>query len=50
VAAGAFLIEQAGGKVSDYSGGRNFLFGREIVAGTPGVSNELLKLLKDKTD
>lgn len=32
VAAGAFLVKQAGGLVSDYSGGDNFLFGKEIIA------------------
>jgi myo-inositol-1(or 4)-monophosphatase len=32
VAAGALLVKEAGGMVSDYSGGRNYLFGREIVA------------------
>jgi myo-inositol-1(or 4)-monophosphatase len=46
VAAGAFLIEQAGGTVSDYSGTENFLYGREIVAGTIGVHRNLLQLLK----
>ncbi len=32
VAAGAFIVQQAGGRVSDFSGGPNYLFGREIVA------------------
>lgn len=32
VAGGAFIVERAGGKVSDFSGGDNYLFGREIVA------------------
>lgn len=32
VAAGAFLVQQAGGKVTDFSGGSNFLYGREICA------------------
>lgn len=35
VAAGIIIIKQAGGKVSDFSGGTDFLFGKEIV-----VSNE----------
>lgn len=34
VAAGAFLVQQAGGVVSDFSGHDNYLFGREISAGT----------------
>jgi myo-inositol-1(or 4)-monophosphatase len=32
VAAGAFILQQAGGKVSDFSGGNNYLFGKEIIA------------------
>jgi myo-inositol-1(or 4)-monophosphatase len=46
VAAGAFLVEQAGGKVSDYSGGQNYMNGREIIAGTPGVYQNLLQLIQ----
>lgn len=32
VAAGAFIIQQAGGKVVDFKGGDNYLTGREIIA------------------
>ncbi len=32
VAAGAFLVQQAGGKVTDFKGGHNYLYGREICA------------------
>jgi myo-inositol-1(or 4)-monophosphatase len=32
VAAGAFLVKQAGGEVSDFSGGTDYLFGKEIIA------------------
>jgi myo-inositol-1(or 4)-monophosphatase len=32
VAAGAFLVQQAGGTVTDFSGGTNYLYGREICA------------------
>jgi myo-inositol-1(or 4)-monophosphatase len=31
IAAGAFIIQQAGGKVTDFNGGNNWLFGGEIV-------------------
>lgn len=31
VAAGAFIVQQAGGTVSDYSGQSNYLFGKEIM-------------------
>ncbi len=39
VAAGIIIIKEAGGTVTDYSGGNNFLFGSEIVA-----TNGLIKL------
>ncbi len=45
VAAGAFLVKQAGGKVSDYSGGGNYLYGREIIAGNFGIFNNLLEII-----
>ncbi len=32
VAAGSFIVQQAGGKVTDFSGKENFIFGKEIVA------------------
>lgn len=46
VAAGAFIIEQAGGKVSDFSGGENWLFGKEIVVANAHVFDEFLCLIK----
>ncbi len=39
VAAGAIIVKEAGGVVTDYKGGDNYLFGKEIVA-----SNGLLTL------
>jgi len=39
VAAGAIIVKEAGGVVTDYKGGNNYLFGKEIVA-----SNGLIKL------
>jgi myo-inositol-1(or 4)-monophosphatase len=41
VAAGAVIVKEAGGTVTDYKGGDNFLFGREIVA-TNGLLDELI--------
>ena len=32
IAAGIILVKEAGGKISDFKGGDNYLFGREIVA------------------
>ncbi len=48
VAAGAFLVRRAGGRVSDFRGdGRNYLFGREIVAAAPDVYDEVLKIIRN---
>lgn len=44
VAAGALLVKEAGGTVTDYSGGNNYLFGREIVA----VNGLLDQLIQEK--
>jgi myo-inositol-1(or 4)-monophosphatase len=48
VAAGAFIIQQAGGKVSDFSGGDNYVFGKEIIATNKNVFQEFLKVVKEK--
>lgn len=44
VAAGAFLVEQAGGVVSDFSGTNNYIFGKEIVASNHNLSEEFLRI------
>ncbi len=41
VAAGAILVREAGGVVSDFSDGSNWLFGGEIVAGNPTIAGFL---------
>jgi myo-inositol-1(or 4)-monophosphatase len=41
VAAGAVIVKEAGGVVTDYKGGENYLFGKEIVAGN-GLINEVI--------
>jgi myo-inositol-1(or 4)-monophosphatase len=46
VAAGAFLVERAGGKVTDFSGGDNYIFGKEIVAGNALVFQKLQETVK----
>lgn len=42
VAAGALLVLEAGGMVSDFKGGDNYIFGREILAATEGVHKQML--------
>ncbi|MEQ8926964.1 MAG: inositol monophosphatase family protein [Fulvivirga sp.] len=46
VAAGAFIVQQAGGKVTDFKGGNDFVFGREIVASTSSVNEEMLEVIQ----
>ncbi len=41
VAAGAFLIQQAGGDVCDFKGGDDYIFGKELVAGNANNFAEL---------
>ncbi len=42
VAAGALLVQKAGGLVTDFSGGNNYLFGGEMLASNKLIHNELL--------
>lgn len=46
VAAGAFIVQEAGGVVNDFSGGNNWLFGQELICGNPLVCDELTQLVK----
>ena len=46
VAAGAFIVQQAGGKVSDFNKGDNYLFGREMVATNSFVYDEFADVIK----
>ena len=46
VAAGAFIVQQAGGQLSCFSGSDNFIFGREILAGNGLINHELLQVIQ----
>ncbi len=48
VAAGAFIVEQAGGKISDYSGKDNWLFGKEIIASSSKLYDDFYKIIYDE--
>lgn len=48
VAAGALIVKEAGGKVTDYKGKNNYLFGAEIAASNNKMHNEVIKLLNAK--
>ena len=45
VAAGALIVQEAGGKVTDFKAGNDFIFGKEIVAGN-SVHGEILKVIQ----
>ena len=46
VAAGAFIVEQAGGRVTDFSLTDNFIFGKELVASNGLLHHEFQKELE----
>jgi myo-inositol-1(or 4)-monophosphatase len=43
VAAGVLLVQEAGGQVTDFGGGRDFIFGRQVVATNQFIHQELLE-------
>lgn len=45
VAAGVFILKKAGGKVSDFNGGKNWLFGGEIVAASTNYFKIFFKII-----
>ena len=46
IAAGALLIEEAGGGLTDFDGGKGYLERGNVVAGSPGVAKGLLEVAK----
>lgn len=46
VAAGAFIVQQAGGKVSGFKEGEDYIFGKEIVATNSLIFDEFFDLVK----
>jgi len=47
IAAGIIILREAGGKVSDFHGGKNYLYGEEFVAANPYVFDEFLGCIKN---
>jgi myo-inositol-1(or 4)-monophosphatase len=41
VAAGAYIVKQSGGMVTDFKGGSNYIFGKSIIAGNMAIGQEL---------
>lgn len=46
VAAGAFIVQQAGGQVCDFNGGNNYIFGKEIVASNALFAEEMNRIIQ----
>jgi len=47
VAAGAFIVQQAGGRIADFSGGDDYVFGGEIIAANPLIYEEFLRKVEN---
>jgi len=50
VAAGAFILQQAGGLVSDFKGGNNYIFGKEMIATNNYIFEEFLGVVRKYLD
>lgn len=50
VAAGTFLVQTAGGKVTDFKNGSNFIYGGELCAANADVHAEMLRVIREKWD
>lgn len=46
VAAGQFLVKQAGGHVCDFAGSNHYLHGKEIVCGSPRLLKKFMEMLR----
>ncbi len=46
VAAGAFIVQQAGGLVCDFNGKNNYIFGKEIIASNSHIYTEFASAVK----
>ncbi|HUH74721.1 MAG TPA: inositol monophosphatase family protein [Chitinophagales bacterium] len=49
VAAGALIVQEAGGIVTDFNGGQDWLHGKSIIVGSPIVQNKLLEIIRSKS-
>ena len=47
IAAGSLLIEEAGGVVTDFRGGKEYFSTGNIIAGSPLVHREMLQIVKE---
>lgn len=47
VAAGTLIVQEAGGVVTDFAGGNDFIFGRKIIASNGKIHSEFLNVLQE---
>lgn len=47
VAAGALLVQNAGGKLFDFSGGTDYIFGAEILSSNNAIASEMLEIIRN---
>ena len=45
VAAGIILVQEAGGRVTDFEGGKDYIFGRHVVATNHSIHEDLLAVI-----
>ncbi len=50
VAAGAFIVQRAGGRVADFSGGDSYIFGQEMVATNAKVFSNFMAVIRHNFD
>lgn len=48
MAAGVIIIQEAGGQVTDFFGGADYLFGKNIIAGNPAIFQEISGVIKNE--
>ena len=47
VAGGAFIVQQAGGKISDFKGGDDYVFGKEIIAASKNIYSPFMHVINE---
>lgn len=47
VAAGTFILQQAGGKTTDFKGGNDYIFGKELVSTNGLIHNEFMNIVTE---
>lgn len=48
VAAGIILVKEAGGKVCDFYGGENYLFGKSMIVSSDGIHEDFSNIIKNR--